>query len=77
MSAGIPILTNAIGIEGISATTQKEYVHCEDAFEYEKAIRQAYKRELDSIGSNGQRFVNEHFSLEKSKNRYFASLVTL
>lgn len=77
MSAGIPIITNSIGIEGISATTHKEYVHCECASEYEKAIRQAYKRELDVIGSNGKCFVNEHFSLEKSKDRYFETLEKL
>lgn len=77
MSAGIPILTNSIGIEGIQATTCREYVHCEDAIEYEKAIRQAYKRELDTIGSNGQHFVNKHFNLEKSKDRYFKVLETL
>lgn len=77
MSAGIPVLTNAIGIEGIHATAQKEYVHCEEAIDYENAIRRAYKRELDTVGSNGRRFVNEHFSLEKSKDRYFEALVTL
>lgn len=77
MSAGIPILTNTIGIEGIPATPLQEYIHCESPIEYEKAIRQAYKRKLDKIGNNGQHFVNEHFSLEKSKDRYFKALVTL
>lgn len=38
-SAGIPVLTNDIGIEGIPARDGKEYLHCETPQEYAAAVR--------------------------------------
>lgn len=38
LSAGMPILTNSIGIEGIPARDGVEYLHCETAEEYIEAI---------------------------------------
>lgn len=38
LSAGLPVLTNKIGIEGITAENQVSYIHCETADDYRNAI---------------------------------------
>lgn len=38
-SAGIPVLTNEIGIEGIPAEDKKHYIHCVTPEDYETVIR--------------------------------------
>ncbi len=47
MSAGIPVLTNHIGIEGIEAEDGKEYLHCETAEEYAAGIARLIAGNID------------------------------
>ena len=47
LSAGIPILTNNIGIEGIPAIDKKHYFHCETPEEYRDAINLLISGEVD------------------------------
>ncbi len=68
MSAGIPVLTNSIGIEGIPAKAGAEYIHCENASDYEKAILglSCDEKMQASICENSRSFISEHFDYEKS-----------
>lgn len=67
MSAGIPVLTNSIGIEGIPVKNKREYYHCETAEEYATAIRFLYNNETvrDCIGLNAKRFMLDHFKIDE------------
>lgn len=62
-SAGIPILTNDIGIEGIGAVASEEYYHCQCAQDYINVIRQIIsdRQTASQIGENGRKFVRRNF----------------
>ena len=64
---GIPVLTNAIGIEGIPAENQKEYLHCELPEDYISAIeRLTEDNELCmTLGKNARTFMEATFDYEK------------
>lgn len=66
MSAGVPVLTNAIGIEGIGAGHGREYWHCETAGEYAKAIVRIgeHPAEAEEISENGKKYIQENFDLQ-------------
>lgn len=78
MSAGIPVLTNNIGIEGIPATNGKEYIHCETPFEYKEAIASIKKNlvNLDLLENNARKFV-ARYSPEASANDYIEKVKVL
>lgn len=64
---GIPVLTNNIGIEGIPAENQKEYLHCEIPEDYISAIeRLTEDNELCmTLGKNARTFMEATFDYEK------------
>ena len=68
LSAGIPVLTNTVGIEGIAAQDGKEYIHCNTVQDYVVAIR----RLLESpeagrqIGENARQFMKNHYNLNRT-----------
>ncbi len=68
MSAGVPVLTNEIGIEGIPAVDGKEYLLCKDAEDYVKAIMKLIKRKelRESISKAEKNFMRNHFDRQKS-----------
>ena len=76
MSAGIPVLTNHIGMEGIKAENGKEYLHCEKPQEYLDAIEHLMNDSgtRHEISSNAQAFIGEEFDISKS-GKNFAELV--
>lgn len=66
-SAGLPILTNDIGIEGIPAVNNKDYIHCNTSDDYISSIL-FLSNNLDKaieIGKNAKIFVAENFNMEK------------
>lgn len=67
MSAGVPVLTNDIGIEGIEAAPGKEYLHCNTEREYADAICRLYhnQEEAAGIGMQGREYVKDRFDLEQ------------
>lgn len=67
MSAGVPVLTNEIGIEGIGAEPGKEYLHCVTEKEYADAIRGllANREQAEKIGQTGRDYVTKNFDLNK------------
>jgi len=69
-SAGVPVLTNAIGIEGIPAEDGIEYFHCETSKQYlDKILFLRDHPEIsDKIGANARLLIKEKFDFpEKSK----------
>ena len=76
MSAGIPILTTGIGIEGIRAENGKEYYHCTSPQEYAKKIDELIINiELRYTISNNQKaFIKNRFDLKKSGNSFIGMM---
>ena len=66
---GIPVLTNEIGIEGIDAQKDLDYLYCSDPLEYEHNIRMIYDKSINNI--SGCDFINEEFSYDKSFDNYY------
>lgn len=67
MSAGVPVLTNEIGIEGIGAEPGKEYLHCVSEEEYADAVNWLYlnREQAEKVAKSGQNYVKNNFDLEK------------
>lgn len=65
-SAGIPVITNHIGIEGIDAIDGKDYFHCEKAEEYAAKIKELLKNHsvLDTISDSARLYLREEFPLD-------------
>ena len=67
-TAGLPVLTNSIGIEGIPAVDNIDYIHCETAEDYADAI-QALSNDLakvELLGENGPHMIEKHFNIKQS-----------
>lgn len=66
MSAGIPVLTNNIGIEGIPAKDGIEYLHCNAPQEYINAINRLSNDNLlcSTISENAKMFMKKNFNFE-------------
>jgi glycosyltransferase involved in cell wall biosynthesis len=73
MSAGKPIVTSAIGNEGIYAASGKELFLCNDVDEYKDAIIKLFSEPETRkvIGSNAREFVNSHFAWPSIIRDYF------
>lgn len=79
MSAGIPVLTTDVGIEGIPAENGKEYVHCMTAEEYAEKIDMLL---LDNnmryyISSNEKTFIKDRYDLTRSSHNFKSLLLSL
>lgn len=75
LSSGIPVITNKIGIEGISAERGSAYVHAEKPEEYAKCIRLALSGKLEKIGDSGRKYIQECYDVQKSVNIYKKQLL--
>lgn len=66
-SAGIPVLTNDIGIEGIPAQNEKEYLHCETPQEYAEAIRRLLADDKfgKELSRNEKQFMQTQFDYHR------------
>lgn len=78
MALGVPTLTNEIGIEGIPAQNEKDYLFCDSAQSYADNIRKLVSdielRKLLSV--NSVNFVKENFNIDKSAET-FVNLVKM
>lgn len=72
MSAGLPVITNNIGIEGIPAREGIEYLHSETPEEYIRNIIKVFENYefAKKIGKAGRNFVKANFDLEVSFSKY-------
>ena len=72
MASGLPVLTNEIGIEGIGAAPEIDYLHCEEPEEYVTGIEKlandhtVYKE----ICSNSRRFMNQNYNMKECAIAY-------
>lgn len=77
LSSGMPVITNNIGIEGIGAEKNKEFIYCDNADDYEAAIRRVYFDDVEFVGINGRKFVKKTFDMEESAKRYKEKIIEL
>lgn len=72
MAAGVPVLTNDIGIEGIPAIDGMEYFHCNNPDDYVTIIEKMLSKEIDieMISSIAMKIVDK-FNLQDSFNYYY------
>ncbi len=72
LSAGIPVLTNTIGIEGVGVTNGQEYFHCENPEDYVEVIRAIFEDKIDvnKIEGNAKCFISDNFNIEESKEEF-------
>ncbi len=72
MSAGIPILTNDIGIEGIPAKRDEDYFYCTSPDEYAHVLRNLMhgKVDNDAIGVKAKAFVEKNLNFEADAIRF-------
>lgn len=77
LSAGIPVLTNEIGIEGINATNNKEYYHCSSPEEYIDIIKKLVRGQEDvkSISKNAKTLIKNQFNCEQSLYEFRQQLI--
>lgn len=68
MSAGMPVLTNEIGIEGIPAKDEEEFLYCESPEDFANNIRMIYNKQIDTeeMSIKAKKFINKHFNFEYS-----------
>lgn len=64
MDAGIPVLTNAVGIEGIDAVHNRDYFHCETPEEYINILKAIFDGKLDAqaVGDNAKCFMKKRYN---------------
>lgn len=79
MSAGSLVLTNKIGIEGIPARNEIEYLHCETPQEYIRTINKIFKGEIDiqGITENAKKMMEKNFKLDESYKNYKETILNL
>jgi glycosyltransferase involved in cell wall biosynthesis len=72
LAAGIPVLTNKIGIEGIDAKSGQDYLHCETPEAYESAIRAMYKGDIDlrRMSESATAFMKQNYDLIQALEDY-------
>lgn len=79
MSAGLPVLTNQIGIEGIPAQNGIHYYYCERPQEYidtiERLNNNSHLHKL--IGKNAKQFIEENYDLEQSFLQFYNVVLEL
>lgn len=67
LSAGVPVLTNSIGIEGIPARKGHDFIYCTTPGEYADNIKLLIEdNELaQSIGRNARQFIIKNYNLDE------------
>ncbi len=72
LSAGIPVLTNEIGIEGIKATDGIEYIYCNKSEDFVSTIQRMINGEIDLVAmcDNEKRLMNKEYDLKKAIDTY-------
>ena len=79
MAAGLPVLTNDIGIEGIPGSADVHYLHCSTPEEYVRDILRLANGEIDgeAMGRRARELVCRQFDLKDSFRRLNGRLVSL
>ena len=66
MSAGVPIITSSVGLEGIPADVGNDIICCDNPEEYGKIIRDmVYDKDMcDDISNRAKTFIKETYSID-------------
>lgn len=72
LSAGIPVLTNSIGAEGIGIIDTEHYFHCETANDYIETINGILlgKYNLNDMSKNAKAFIKKNFALDDTVDNF-------
>lgn len=72
LAAGVPVVTNKIGIEGIPAVPGKDYIACESDKDFIIAINSILDRKIniDELSSHSKNLVQTRFGLMPSCQNY-------
>ncbi len=76
-SAGLPVLANAVAVEGIPAIDGKHYLHGETAREFAGLFDRIRENRVDlrAISENAKKLIADTFNLEKSYAGYKQAIV--
>jgi len=76
MSAGIPVLTNNIGIEGIKAVNGIHYFHCETPEEYIDSINSfcSDRTKMSVVREQSKNFIQENYDISERVNNLYNRL---
>lgn len=79
MSSGIPVLTNNVGIEGIPAKPDVDYLHCTNEIDYiEGVLRLFENKEFQlQMSKNSKELIVKNFNTTESYKKYSSLLVSL
>lgn len=79
LSAGIPILTNQIGIEGIPAVDGQDFFLCETPRDYATSIREIVdgKVDMDLMEKAEKKLIKESYNLNKDEKKLHEFLVEI
>ncbi|MDO5416883.1 MAG: glycosyltransferase [Lachnospiraceae bacterium] len=79
MASGVAVLTNEIGIEGISAVSGRDFLFCRNKEEYVKAIQDILNGKIncDEVGKCAKACIQGQFDIEKSVMQYIHLLETI
>lgn len=73
MYSGIPVLTSKMGIDGIPARDGVDFIKCESAEEYVRAIKALIDGE---VHITGKKVINSYFNIDKSFENYRGKLLS-
>nr|WP_300324900.1 glycosyltransferase [uncultured Anaerostipes sp.] len=79
MTAGIPVLTNDIGIEGIIAEDRKDYFYCKEPQDYVNVINNIVrgKVNLNMISLNARKNILDNYDFYKSADTLLETIKSL
>lgn len=79
LSAGIPVITNKIGIEGIPAKKDFEYFECSKPIEYAKCISTLLHNinKVNFVSQNSKIFIEKNYNYEKDAERFYKIIIEL
>lgn len=68
LSSGIPVISNSIGIEGISARSNYDYIHAETPAEFKQAVENLLydERCAYAISLHAKKFIKDNYDEKKS-----------
>lgn len=74
LSSGIPVVSNEIGIEGIKAKNEKEYLHAETPMEFSEAIKKLSEDNNLSVtlSKNAKRMIATNYNEQRSTEEFIA-----
>ncbi len=79
MSAGVPVLTNSIGIEGIDAVAGEAYIKCVHPEDYVESISAIEMGIINSkkISSNAKEYIRKKWNYQKSLEEFNEKMIKM